>query len=155
MHGIHGMIGCCGCAPHYDIRIVFFYDRDKTPGHVCDSAIFDVLLNGKVVGQINLNNSSRPPRPGIPSGGSVYGGEFHAEDVDDHIEVRLRCALSTCHTSITTFMMIVKRRDGKYAVLDNVGVTDLWRYDLSTLSYIYKSASFYRDGEKVYVNKQL
>jgi len=155
MHGIHGMIGCCGCAPHYDIRIVFFYDRDRTPGHICDSAIFDVLLNGKTVGQINLNNSSRPPRPGIPSGGSVYGGEFHAEDVDDHIEVRLRCALASCHNSITTFMMIVKRRDGKYAVLDSAGVTDLWRYDLNTLDYIYKSASFYRDGEKVYVNKQL
>jgi hypothetical protein len=155
MHGIHGMIGCCGCAPHYDIRIVFFYDRDRTPGHICDSAIFDVLLNGKTVGQTNLNNSSRPPRPGIPSGGSVYGGEFHAEDVDDHIEVRLRCAPASCHNSITTFMMIVKRRDGKYAVLDSAGVTDLWRYDLNTLDYIYKSASFYRDGEKVYVNKQL
>ena len=155
MHGIHGMIGCCGCAPHYDIRIVFFYDRDKTPGHSCDLAIFDVLLNGKIVGQINLNNYASPPRPGIPSGGSVYGGEFHAEDVDDHIEIRLRCALSTCHTTITTFMMIVKRRDGKYAVLDNAGVTDLWRYDLNTLNYIDKSASFYRDREKVYVNKQL
>ena len=34
-------------------------------------------------------------------------------------------------------------------------ITDLWRYDLNTLDYIYKSASFYRDGEKVYVNKQL
>jgi len=155
MHGIHGMIGCCGCAPHYDIRIVFFYDRDRTPGHICDSAVFDVMLNGKTVGQINLNNSVRPPRPGIPSGGSVYGGEFHAEDVDDHIEIRLRCALSSCHNSITTFMMIVKRRDGKYAVLDNAGVTDLWRFDLNTLSYIYTLASFYRDGEKVYVNKQL
>jgi len=86
---------------------------------------------------------------------SPYGGEFRAEDGNDQIEVRLRCALSTCHNSITTFMMIVKRRDGKYAVLDNAGVTDLWRYDLNTLSYIYKSASFYRDGEKVYVNKQL
>jgi hypothetical protein len=50
-------------------------------------------------------------------------------------------------------MMIVKRRDGKYAVMDNAGVTDVWRYDLNTLNYIYKSASFYRNGEKVYVNK--
>ena len=28
---------------------------------------------------------------------SPYGGEFRAEDGNDQIEVRLRCALSTCH----------------------------------------------------------
>jgi hypothetical protein len=114
-----------------------------------------VVLNGETVGQINLNNDRDPPRNSIPSGGNVYGGEFNAQDVDNKIEVRLQCTASSCHTSITTFMMIVKRReDGKYAVLDNEGVIDVWNYDLDTLDYIYTSASFYREGENVYVNKE-
>ena len=143
MHGIHGKIGCCGCA-HYDIWIAFYYRRGR--GHSCDRAIFDVLLNGTTVGQINLNNGTRDV--------SVYGGEFRAEDADEQIEVRLKCALASCPNSITTFMMIVKRRDGRSAVIDNAGVTDVWSYDLNTLHYIYKSARFYRVEEDVYVEKE-
>ncbi len=154
MHGIHGRLGSCGCRPDYEVWIVFFYDKQRTPGHTCDSAIFDVYVNGGIIGQINLNNSSRPPRPEIRSGGDVFGGEFHAADADHQLEIRLVCAGSSCHTSITTFMMIVLRRDGMYALLDNAAMNDLWSINLEELVYRYDYAKFYRQGEKVYVEKK-
>jgi len=78
--------------------------------HSCNRAIFDFALNGRVIGQINLNNAGPPDTGLIPPGGSygsristIYVPQLSPNEIpsDGNYNFSMTCALlQGCHFGI-------------------------------------------------------
>jgi hypothetical protein len=130
-----------------DVSVEVMYD--KTPstdpkfgcrgGHSCDAAIFDVMVNGVVIGVANLNNAG--------TGDSKTSGElkitaekakeiFSKSENKEELRVSLKCKSGNCHSG-TAEVRIKKQYESGSSIIYHECSPALERGDLAEYDILY------------------
>jgi len=128
-----------------DVSVEVMYD--KTPdtkfpcrgGHSCDAAVFDVMINGVVIGVANLNNAG--------TGESKTSGElkidatkakeiFEKSENKEELKVSLKCKSGNCHSG-TAEVRVKKQYESGPTVIYHACSPALERGDLKEYDILY------------------